>query len=204
MKQMCRTKQKQTHRHRLRVEPGVRQGFLCLATVITLSGTRSRSTLLAQKPWGADSIHFGCVLFLYPTTPCPRGEQCEQEGLAGVLHEASRHRPLQSDHHQKSKLSLMDDLCNRPWSWQHSLWCWSVCLAQAGPDTSLVSGTSHITHLVLTVISALLEQGSVHSPCKQSSGILWAIKHPRGPVFTLSDPTTICGSNSSLTREGLH
>ena len=74
---MCRMKQKQTHRYRLRVEPGVRQGFPSVWPLSSpCQGQGQVPYCWRRSPGGADSIHFGCVLFLYPTTPCPRGEQC--------------------------------------------------------------------------------------------------------------------------------
>ena len=77
MKQMCRMKQKQTHRYRIRVEPGVRQGFpSAWPPSSPCQGQGQVPYCWRRSPGGADSIHFGCVLFLYPTTPCPRGEQC--------------------------------------------------------------------------------------------------------------------------------
>lgn len=151
-KQICRTKQKQTHRYRLRVEPGVRQGFPSAWSLSPPCQGQGQLPHCWRRSAG-ELIQFtlGVCSSCTQQLLAPEGSTAGARGAGGGIlrHHEGPDRPLQSDHHQKSKLSLMDDLCNCPWSWQPSLWCWSVCLAQAGPGTSLVSGTSQITHLVL-------------------------------------------------------
>ena len=133
------------------------------------------------------------------------GSTAGARGTGGGIPQGSGHRPLQSNHHQKSKLSLMDDPCNCPWSWQFSLSCWSVCLAQAGPGTSLVSGTSQIIHLALIYSFCPASRASKCSLSPQAE-----FRCPLGHQTTkgaclhfVRPQSPICGSNSSLTREGL-
>ena len=202
---MCRMKQKQTRRYRLRVEPGVRQGFpSAWPPSSPCQGQGQVPHCWRRSPGELIQFALGVCSSCTQQLLDPEGSSAGARGAGGGIAQGSWHRPLQSDHHQKSKLSLMDDPCNRPWSWQHSLWCWSVCLAQAGPDTSLVSGTSQITHLVLTYPFCTASGASKCSPQAE-------FRHPLGHQTTkgaclhfVRPQSPICGSNSSLTREGLH
>ena len=86
-RQMCRTKQKQTQIQalgRTRCKAGL---SFCFVTVTTLSGTRSSSTLLVQKPWGSCFNSFWVCALPVPNKSLPqRGALLEQEGLVGVFH----------------------------------------------------------------------------------------------------------------------
>ena len=202
---MCRTKQKQTHRHRLRVEPGVRQGFPSAWPLSSpCQGQGQGPHCWHRSPGGADSIHFGCVLFLYPTTPCPRGEQCwSKRGWWGYC---MRVLTQAITVWSPSEIQIVSD----GWPVQLSFVLATLtlvleCLLGSGWTRHLAGLRNQSDHsLVLTCPSCPASGASKCSPQAEFRPPLGHQTTKGACLHYVRPQSPICGSNSSLTREALH